>query len=140
MVKMTDVVKSVTNKNDFAGMILDNFVEYISDPKIKRNYDHASTFLHHLNNDDEIDNATKVVYNHIVLNMFSKYPYTGQMKEVLDLGDEIKYVEVFKFVEKFNVEHILSKEQVCILRIISEYYDTTRTIANKKNNKKIIVS
>ena len=116
---------NTTSKTNFAATILDNFVSYIEKTYRGRGGDSVKSFylVEKISKDETIDDSLKPVYNEIVLIMYKNgVTSTDGLYERLYLGPDINYIETYKFIKKFDVKNILTKEQIDLLNNIEEWY------------------
>ena len=116
---------NTSSKTNFAATILDNFVSYIENTYRGRGGDSVKSFylVGKIATDETIDDSLKPVYNEIVLIMYKNgVSSTDGLYERLYLGPDISYIETYKFIKKFDVKNILTKEQIDLLNNIEEWY------------------
>ena len=131
MTTLSTIHNNATTKTNFAATILDNFVSYIENTYRGRGGDTVQSFylVEKISKDDNIDDSLKPVYNEIVLIMYKNgVSSTDGLYERLYLGPDCTYVETYKFVKKFNVKNVLTKEQVSLLDNIEEWYHVSNKI------------
>ena len=125
MTTLENIYATINNGTDFAATILDSFVEYIEANYIGRSNVGARSFylIHHIEKDDSIEISLKIIFNEIILEMYKNgVEDTDGLYERLYLGPDFTYLESYKFIKKFKVENVLTKEQYNLLDSISSWY------------------
>ena len=116
---------TIKNSSDFSAYILDEFVEYIETNYVGRGkLNKASYYLvENVVKDDNIDYSLTPIFTEIILEMYKNgVSNTDGLYERLYLGPDITYLETYKFIKKFKVDNVLTKEQINILNTIESWY------------------
>lgn len=125
MTTLASIYETINNGTDFAALILDNFVDYIKNNYTGRSNVGARSFylIHHIEKDDSIEISLKIIFNEIILEMYKNgVEDTDGLYERLYLGPDFTYLETYKFIKKFKVDNVLSKEQFNLLESIGNWY------------------
>lgn len=125
MLTLTTLRNNSSTKTNFAASILDNFVSYVENNYRGRGGESVKSvyLVEKISKDENIDDSLRAVFNEIVLIMYKNdVSSTDGLYERLYLGPDLSYLETYKFIKRFDVKNILTKEQIDILNIIEEWY------------------
>lgn len=132
MLTLTNIYETINNSTDFAATILDSFVDYIETNYVGRNNTCIRLFylVHEIENDNSIEVELKFIFNEIILEMYKNgVSDTDGLYERLYLGPDFTYLETYKFIKKFKVDNVLTKEQMNLLNTIGSWYKVSEKLA-----------